>query len=84
MIGKECARDDDYRADFVKKIRDMGKLSQLTLSLDICRKEQLRTNGGYGYFHLFETFIPMLKKRGITDDDLEIMLKNNPRRLLKP
>ena len=84
MIGKECARDDDYRADFVKKIRDMGKLSQLTLSLDICRKEQLRTNGGYGYIHLFETFIPMLKKRGITDDDLEIMLKNNPRRLLKP
>lgn len=83
MIGKGGSRDD-YRADFVKKIRDMGRLSQLTLSLDICRKEQLRTNGGYGYIHLFETFIPMLKKRGITDDDLEIMLNNNPRRLLKP
>lgn len=83
MIGKIGKERDEYRADLVKKVRDLGKLSQLTLSLDICRKEQLKVNGGYGYVHLFETFIPMLKKRGITDDDLELILKENPRRLLE-
>lgn len=83
MIGKIGKERDEYRADLVKKVRVLGKLSQLTLSLDICRKEQLKVNGGYGYVHLFETFIPMLKERGITDDDLELILKQNPMRLLK-
>ena len=81
MIGNADGKGDEYRADLVRKVKDMGGLSQVTLSLDLCNREDLRSVGGYGYAHLFETFLPMLKKRGITDDDIELMLDETPRRV---
>ena len=81
MIGKQGRARDEYRADMVKKVRDWGRLSQLTLSLDICRTEDLKASGGYGYAYLFETFLPMLKERGITQDDIDLILKENPARI---
>lgn len=82
MIGKRGMARDEYRADTVRKVKNWGFLSQLTLSLDICRTENLKTSGGYGYVYLFETFLPMLKERGITQDDIELMLEANPASLL--
>lgn len=81
MIGKRGRSRDEYRADIVRKVKDWGFLSQLTLSLDICRTEDLRTSGGYGYVYLFETFIPLLKERGITQDDIDLILGENPVRI---
>ena len=82
MIGKKRGWGDEYRANTVRKVKDWGYLDQVLLSMDICRKEDLRSAGGYGYAYLFESFIPMLEKRGITEDDVELMLKKNPERVL--
>ena len=81
MIGKLGRARDEYRADIVRKIKDWGFLSQLTLSMDICRTEDLKTEGGYGYVYLFETFLPMLKERGLGQNDIELILADNPVRL---
>ena len=81
MIGKCGRARDEYRADTVRKIKDWGFLSRLTLSLDICRTEDLKISGGYGYVYLFETFLPMLQKRGITQNDIDLILEDNPARL---
>ena len=81
MIGNATGKGDEYRADYVLKIKDMGRLSQVTLSLDLCNFEDLKSAGGYGYVHLFEVFLPMLKERGITDDDIKLMLDETPRRI---
>ena len=81
MIGKLGRERDEYRADTVRKVRDWGFLSQLTLSLDICRTQDLKTSGGYGYAYLFETFLPMLRERGLTQDDVDLLLGVNPARL---
>jgi len=62
MVGKLGKERDEYRADTVRKVKDWGCLSQLVLSLDLCRKEDLRAAGSYGYVYLFDTFIPMLKE----------------------
>ena len=35
----------------------------------------------YGYVYLFDTFIPMLKERGITEKEIDLMLKENPARI---
>jgi len=32
--------------------------------------------------HLLTDFLPMLKERGVTDADIDTMLRDNPRRLL--
>ena len=82
MIGKKTGWGDEYRANTVRKVKDWGFLDQVLLSMDICRKEDLRSAGGYGFAYLFESFIPMLEKRGITEDDVELMLKKNPERVL--
>lgn len=74
-------RDGENIAGAVRKIKDWGFLSQLTLSLDICGTEDLKTSGGYGYVYLFETFLPMLKERGITQNDIDLILEVNPARL---
>lgn len=81
MVGKLGKERDEYRADTVRKVKDWGCLSQLVLSLDLCRKEDLRAAGSYGYVYLFDTFIPMLKERGITGEEIDLMLKGNPARI---
>ena len=84
MIGKKTGMGDEYRADTVRKVKEWGCLDKMVLSMDICRTEDLRSAGGYGYAHFFESFIPMLEKRGITEDDIELMLKENPEKVLSP
>jgi phosphotriesterase-related protein len=81
MIGKNGSERDEYRADVVRQVRDWGCLSQLLLSLDLCCTGDLRASGSFGYVHLFENFIPMLKDRGITQNEIDLMLKDNPARL---
>ena len=81
MIGNSAGKGDEYRADLVSKVKEIGCLSQVTLSLDLCNHEDLKSAGGYGYAHLFEVFLPMLRDRGITDDDIELMLDKTPRRI---
>ena len=82
MIGKKSGWGDEYRADTVRKIKRWGCLDQLLLSMDLCRKDDLRSAGGYGYAYLFESFIPMLEKRGITGDEIDRMLRKNPKKAL--
>ena len=82
MVGKLTGKSDEFRADLVRKVKGWGRLSQLILSCDICNRPQLRVNGGNGYVYLFDTFIPMLKDRGLTDDDIRLILKDNPERIL--
>ena len=81
MVGKRVGKGDEYRADLVAKLKSWGRLSQTMLSCDLCRKEDLRAAGGYGYAYLFETFIPMLAARGLAHDDIDLMLRKNPQRL---
>ena len=83
MIGKDYGDGDEFRADRVRKIKEWGFLDRLLLSMDICRTKDLRSAGGYGYAHLFEKFIPMLERRGITEGEIELMLKNNPEKVFE-
>ena len=81
MIGKTVGRDE-YRADTVRKVKEWGHLDRMLLSMDITRTQDLRSAGSYGYAYMFETFIPMLEKRGITEEDIELMLRENPKKAL--
>ena len=82
MIGQNGKDRDEYRADMVVMLRDRGFLSQVTLSMDLCSQQELRQYGGNGYAHLFKTFLPLLRDRGITEDEIDLMLGKNPMRIL--
>ena len=82
MIGQNGQARDEYRADMVVMLRDRGFLSQVTLSMDLCEQQELRQYGGVGYAHLFNSFLPLLRDRGITEDEIDRMLWRNPMRIL--
>lgn len=81
MIGKSGGKGDEYRAETVCKVKEWGYLSQIMMSMDICRVQDLRSGGGYGYAYLFESFIPKLNNKGISAEDIEVMLRKNPEKL---
>jgi phosphotriesterase-related protein len=38
--------------------------------------------GGHGYGHIFRNVVPMMRRRGFTETEIDAILVDNPRRLL--
>ncbi|MBS4536725.1 phosphotriesterase-related protein [Clostridium sp. D2Q-14] len=81
-IGKLNYQSDEKRAKHINELINRGHINQIVLSQDITRKSHLNVNGGIGYSHLLDKFIPKLIEIGIDEKQIEIMMKENPKRLL--
>lgn len=77
------ALSDWQRIECIKELIDQGFLNQLLISHDVFNKIDLRCYGGFGYDHIHETVIPLMHMNGITDDEVNAMLVDNPRRFLQ-
>ena len=77
-IGKNSYFPDEKRVLAIKELIKRGYGDKITLSMDITRKSHLKKNGGLGYSHLLDTFVPMMKESGITEHEIENLLINNP------
>lgn len=69
-------------ADLVRAACDRGLERQLILSSDVARRTMLSRYGGWGYPTVLRDFVPMLAERGIPAATVEIMLCDNPTRML--
>ena len=69
---------DTERVTFLKKIIDKGYLNRVLLSCDLCLKNLLHAYGGWGYDHLLVNVVPMMLDEGITQEQINKMLINNP------
>ncbi len=81
-VGKLNYCLDTFRAEALKRIDEEGMLSQVVLSMDITRKSHLKYRGGIGYAYIFETFLPLLRESGFTQVQIDMLLKENPERIL--
>jgi phosphotriesterase-related protein len=73
----------DY--DVARRIVDLvatGYADRIILSQDLSEKIRLRAFGGWGYAHLLEHFVPLLRSLGVSGDSIDQMLVRNPARLL--
>jgi len=61
----------------------MGYDKQIMISQDVYLKIMLKKYGGYGYSHIVETIVPILKNLDITKNQLKNILINNPKRILQ-
>jgi predicted metal-dependent phosphotriesterase family hydrolase len=68
----------EWRADNVAALCAEGLAGQLMLSNDICELGQLATYGGVGYGNVIVNFLPMLRERGVSEDDIHQMTVVNP------
>lgn len=73
---------DEVRVESILRLLERGYASQVILSHDVCRRSRLRRNGGSGYGHIQRTFVPMLRRAGVDDATIQLLLVGNPRRLL--
>jgi phosphotriesterase-related protein len=74
--------NDAIRLRTLRKLIDRGHLNQIAISHDICFQTRLCCNGGHGYGHIFRNVIPMMRRRGFSDSEINTILRETPRRLL--
>ncbi|SDC34673.1 phosphotriesterase-related protein [Melghirimyces thermohalophilus] len=79
-VGKERYRSDHRRIEELCFLFGKGYGFQILLSADLTRKSHLRQNGGPGYDYLLRVFVPALRAAGFSEQELELMLKENPAR----
>jgi predicted metal-dependent phosphotriesterase family hydrolase len=73
---------DDVRAANVRRLIADGHLHQLLLSGDVCMKSHLRAYGGKGYGHVQREFLPILRRQGVSEEQIFQMTVANPARAL--
>ncbi len=69
---------DTDRVTLLKKMIDDGYLKQILLSCDVCLKNLLHTYGGWGYDHVLTNIVPMMEDEGITQEQIDTLLIENP------
>lgn len=82
MIGWESLAPDEIRAERIAALVELGYAAQLTLATDTCRLSQMSANGGRGYDYLWNSFLPRLRRLGVQQDHIRMMLVDAPRRVL--
>ncbi|MDR2110048.1 MAG: hypothetical protein LBP32_01935 [Spirochaetaceae bacterium] len=79
-IGRHKYHDDGREAEIILEMAEAGFAGQILLSLDTTRA-RLRAYGGTpGLCHILESFIPLLKSRGLTEDHIRMFFVENPAR----
>ena len=59
-----------------------GYLNQILISQDVWNKAMLSCFGGGGYSHILTTVIPFMRQKGITEEQIQALIIENPRRVL--
>lgn len=73
---------DDQRIESIYAMIAAGHANQIVLSHDVCLQMQLKVNGGGGYTYIFDRILPGLKAKGVSDDILNTIMVENPRKAL--
>jgi phosphotriesterase-related protein len=74
--------NDAMRVDYMRALADCGHLHQLLISQDICHKTRLSAFGGEGYAHILKRVIPLLRRKGFSEADVDLLHRVNPARML--
>ncbi|MCB8840337.1 phosphotriesterase [Aurantimonas sp. VKM B-3413] len=74
--------NDAMRLKWLKMLIERGHRDQILISHDICTKGRLEHFGGHGYQHIFANVVPLMRRRGFSEEDIRTILVETPKRLL--
>ena len=77
-----CTSDEDDARNIARLVK-AGYGDRVLMSHDIFMKILLRANGGPGYGHIVEFFLPRLARHGVPLEQGIAMMTDNPRRLFE-
>lgn len=74
----QCPSDEEAARAIVKLV-ERGHIDRILLSHDVFLKMMLTRYGGNGYAYVLKHFLPRLKRHGLDDAQLDILMRDNPR-----
>jgi phosphotriesterase-related protein len=74
--------NDTQRIYEVRQLIEEGYIEQIVISHDICCKSRRVSYGGWGYAHISNYVVPMMLQRGMTREQIDDIMVENPKRLL--
>ena len=74
--------NDAMRVNRIALLADKGHLDQVLVSLDIDTPSRLSKYGGEGYHHILRNVVPIMRRKGFGDAELDRILRANPQRAL--
>ena len=78
---KAQSPSDEENARAIRALIDMGHAERVLMSQDVFLKMMLTKYGGFGYGYILRHFVPRLKRHGLDQDIIDLMLKQNPVRV---
>jgi phosphotriesterase-related protein len=82
-IGQLDKQSDEARADALVYLIGAGHIGHLLISSDVCKRPALRAYGGPGYAHIVTGFLPLLRSRGVSEQQISTLTVDNPRSLFE-
>jgi phosphotriesterase-related protein len=74
---------DATRIDVIQQLIEDGFINQILLAGDICFKCSLAAYGGFGYAHIINNLIPLMRAEGMTEEQIHTLTIDNPKRFLQ-
>jgi phosphotriesterase-related protein len=74
--------NDAVRLRAIRVLLERGHGARVVVSHDICYRTRLVAFGGHGYGHIFANVVPMMRRRGFSEPEIQAILVDTPRRLL--
>lgn len=74
--------NDAQKVNEIMQLIDEGFLNQIVISHDIALKYRLRRYGGEGYAHILTSIVPLMRLKGMSEEQLHTLLVENPKRVL--
>lgn len=74
--------NDHYRINEIIQLIKAGYLNQILIAHDICFKTMQCRYGGHGYAHILKYVVPLMRLKGMTEEQIHTLLVENPKRVL--
>ena len=69
-------------AEAIPKLIEEGYEDRILLSQDVCYKTHLKRYGGNGYSFVLDRVLPTLRRKGVSEEQINSLMVDNPRRIL--
>ena len=70
--------NDGGRIAMIAELFHRGRGDQVLISHDVSSPLRLSANGGEGYHHIFKRVLPVMARRGFSNQELEMIVVENP------
>jgi phosphotriesterase-related protein len=81
-MGPLYAPSDIHKIDILLKLVEDGFIDQILMGNDCDVRTKLHSYGGFGYDHFISNIIPVLRKKGLSGEQAEILLIKSPGKFL--